>query len=199
MQTLVRSSKWLAAILSADGSIVSLSQSAEQFAGYFAGELVGKPITRILADDTAFEIPKILNAAKEWGNWEGEIVHCTRSGKVLEARGVVASLSGKGDLPEGFLLVSSLSNPPSMAECDGPVVADIAANLRAFAHDLNNPLAVIMGFAQLLVLDSDCNGKARADLDKLYAELQVLAGMVDKLHRYATSLQQKKPSGQAEK
>ena len=42
-----------------------------------------------------------------------------------------------------------------MDECDSAAVADIAANLREFAHDLNNPLAVIMGFAQLLVLNSE--------------------------------------------
>jgi PAS domain S-box-containing protein len=188
MQALVRSSRWLAATLSPDGLIESLSPSAEQFIGYSAQDLVGRPITRILADDTAFEMPKILDAAKEWGLWEGEIIHCTRSGNSLEARGALTSLSGKGEAPDGFLLVSNLNKAPSMNGCDSPAVANIAADLRSFAHDLNNPLAVIMGFAQLLVLDSSCNRNVRADIEKLYSELQNVVRIVERLHSYATSL-----------
>ncbi len=194
MQTLVCSSSWLAAALSADALIVSLSASAEQFTGYSAQELVGRPITQILADHSAFEMPQILNAAKEWGNWEGELIHRTRSGRSLEARGAVTSLAGKGNLPAGFLLVSNLNRTPSMNACDSAVVADISASLRGFVHDLNNPLAVIMGFAQLLELNSDCNGKVQADIKKISEELKNVVRIVERLHGYAISLDDKPKS-----
>jgi PAS domain S-box-containing protein len=188
MQALVCSSRWLAAALSADALIVSLSASAEQFTGYSAQELVGRPITQILADHSAFEMPQILNAAKEWGNWEGELIHRTRSGRSLEARGAVTSLAGNGNLPAGFLLVSNLKRTPSMDACDSAIVADIAASLREFVHDLNNPLAVVMGFAQLLELNSDCNGKIQADIEKISEELKNVVRIVERLHGYAISL-----------
>ena len=191
MQALVRSSRWLAVTLSPEGLIESLSSSAEQFTGYPAQDLVGRPITQILADDTAFEIPKILNAAREWGHWEGEVIHSTRSGISLEGRCAVASLSGRGTLPDGFLFVSNLNKMPITGDRDNAAMADVAANLRAIAHDLNNPLAVILGFAQLLVMDSSCNGKVRTDLEKLYSELQNLIRIVEKLHSYAISLHEK--------
>jgi PAS domain S-box-containing protein len=191
MQALARSSRWLAATLSPEGLIASLSSSAEQFTGYSAQELAGRPITQILADDSAFEMPKILNAVKEWGYWEGEIIHCTRSGKSLEARGAVTSLSGKWNSPDGFLLVSNLSKTPSVNECDSPAMADIAADLRSFAHDLNNPLAVVLGFAQLLALDSSCKGKVRTDVERLYSELQNVIHIVERLQGYAISLHEK--------
>jgi len=177
--------------LSPEGLIASLSSSAEQFTGYSAGELVGKPITQILADETAFEMPKALDSAKEWGHWEGDVVYCTRSGEPLAARGALASLSGKGRVPDCYLLVSTLNAPSEVKECHNPAVADIAADLRSFAHDFNNPLAVIMGFAQLLVLDPGCRGKIREDVEKLYSELQNVARIVEKLHDYAISLYNK--------
>jgi PAS domain S-box-containing protein len=194
MQALVRSSRWLAAALSPDALIVSLSASAEQFTGYSAQELVGRPITQILADLSAFKMPQILNAAKEWGNWEGELIHRARSGRSLEARGAVTPLAGKGNLPAGFLLVSNLNKAPAMDACDNAVVADIASSLREFVHDLNNPLAVVMGFAQLLELNSNCNGKVQADIEKISEELRNVVHIVERLHGYAISLGDKPKS-----
>ena len=188
MQALVCSPRWLAAALSQDALIVSLSDSAEQFTGYSAQELVGRPITQILADHSAFQMPQILNAVKEWGNWEGALLHRTRSGRSLEARGSVTALAGKGNLPAGFLFMSNLNKAPAMNGRDNAAVADIAASLRAFVHDLNNPLAVIMGFAQLLELNSNCNGKIRADIEKLSEELKNVVNIVERLHEYAISL-----------
>ena len=191
MQALVCSPLWLAATLSPDALIVSLSASAEQFTGYSAQELVGRPITQILADPSAFEMPQILNAAKEWGNWEGELIHLTRSGRSLEARGAITALAGKGNLPAGFLFMSNLNKAPAINAGDNAAVADIAANLRAFVHDLNNPLAVIMGFTQLLELNSNCKGNVRADIEKLSEELENIAHIVERLHGYAISLDDK--------
>jgi PAS domain S-box-containing protein len=191
MQALVCSSRWLAAALSPDALIVSLSASAEQFTGYSAQELIGKPITRILADHSAFEMPQILNAVKEWGNWEGKLIHCTRSGRSLEAHGAMMSLAGKGSLPAGFLFMSNLNESPAINAGDNEAVASIAASLRAFVHDLNNPLAVIMGFAQLLELNSNCKGKVRADIEKLSEELKHLAHIIERLHGYAIALDDK--------
>ncbi|MBN1570447.1 MAG: PAS domain S-box protein [Acidobacteria bacterium] len=194
MQPFVCSSRWLAATLSPEALIASLSSGAEQFTGYSAQELVGRPITQILTDDSAFEMPRILALAREWGYWEGEIVHRTRGGKSLEARSAVTLLAGKGNRADGFLFVSNLNKSLALKEGDQSVVTDIATTLRAFAHDLNNPLAVIMGFTQLLVLNSGCQGKVRADIEKLYSELKRVNQVVERLHDYAISLYDKRSS-----
>jgi PAS domain S-box-containing protein len=191
MQAFGCSSRWLAAALSPDALIVSLSASAEQCTGYSAHELVGRPITQILANPSAFKIPQILNDAKEWGHWEGELIHRTRSGRSLEARSALTSLAGKGNLPAGFLLMSNLDKTPDMNACDHAVVADIAASLRGFVHDLNNPLAVVLGFAQLLELNSNCNSKVQADIEKISEELKNVVHIIERLHGYAISLGEK--------
>lgn len=191
MQSLVRSSRWMAAVLAPDARILSLSPSAEQFTGYSSQELAGRRVTEILADDSAFEVPRMLDAAREWGSWEGELVLLTRGARPLEARGAVTLLSGRANLPEGFLLVSNLSSVPAVDACENAAVADIAANLRSFAHDLNNPLAVLMGFTQLLVMDEGCTGRIREDIEKLFSEMKSLIRIVERLHGYAVSLQGK--------
>jgi PAS domain S-box-containing protein len=197
MQPFICSSRWLAATLSQEALIASLSSSAEQFTGYSAQELVGRPVTQILADHSAFEVPHILDMAREWGYWEGEISHRTRGGKCIEARGAVTLLSGKGNHSTGFLLVSNLDKSLDVNEYEDSAVGEIAANLRAFAHDLNNPLAVIMGFTQLLILNAGCQGKVRTDIERLYSELKRVIQVVERLHGYAISLYEKPQLEQA--
>jgi PAS domain S-box-containing protein len=188
MQSLACNSKWLAATLSSDGIILSLSPGAEQFTGYSAHELVGRSITQILDDSSAFEVPGIFNAANEWGHWEGEIVHRGRGGKLFEGRGTVSLLAGSGNRSAGYLLLSNLNKTSVIVTSENSVTSEIAGNLRTFAHDLNNPLAVMMGFTQLLILNSNCQGNIRCDIEKLYSELKRVIQVVEKLHAYALSL-----------
>jgi PAS domain S-box-containing protein len=183
--------KWLAATFSSNALITSLSSSAEQWTGYAAQELVGRPLTHILADPSTFELPRMLEAAKDWGYWEGEIIHRARDGKLFESRGIISPLENR-ELDGGeYLLFSNFERALISGERKNSVVANIAADLRSLAHDLNNPLAVTMGFTQLLLLDQNCQGKVRADIEKLDSELKRVTQVVDKLHRYALSLHEK--------
>jgi signal transduction histidine kinase len=71
---------------------------------------------------------------------------------------------------------------------------DVGKELRTLVHELNNPLAVMMGFTQLILLNNRCDGKIHADLDKVYSEMKRVARVVEKLHAYALSLQQQGPA-----
>ncbi len=191
MQSLVCNSKWLAATLSSEGLIRSLSSEAEQFTGYSAQELVGRPITQILSDSSALELPRMMNVANEWGHWEGELVHKVRGGKCLDGRGMLSLLAGAGNCSTGYLLVSNLNPSSALDNCEDSGLAEVARNLRRFAHDLNNPLAVIMGFTQLLILNANCQGEIKNDIEKLYSELRRVIQVVERLHKYAISLNER--------
>jgi PAS domain S-box-containing protein len=187
MQSSACSSKWLAATLSSEALILSLSSGAEQIMGYSAQELIDRPVAHILADRSVLEMAHVLETARENGNWQGEIVHRSRGGQHLDARGTVSLLAGKqGDAAE-YLLISNLSSSPVLGEQESSIL-EVAATLRTLAHDLNNPLAVIMGFAQLLILNQNCQGNVRSDIEKLYSELKRVVRVVDGLHKYALSL-----------
>ncbi len=91
--------------------------------------------------------------------------------------------------------VSSAANPlppaPPAETAESAVRSpgEIARQLRLIVHELNNPLAVMMGFTQLLLLDGRCEGSVRADLDRVYGEMKRVAATVERLDSFALSLQ----------
>jgi PAS domain S-box-containing protein len=188
MYSLAGDSRWFATTLSLEGVITSLSPGSEQFIGYSARELVGKLITHILSDSSISDVHQILATVDQGGHWEGEIVHRTREGKSLEARGTLSLLAGPEDNATGYLLFSSLHKPPVASPQADTAVAEVGERLRAFAHDLNNPLAIMMGFTQLLLVNSSCQGNLRSDVERLYSGLKRLIQVAENLHQYAISL-----------
>jgi signal transduction histidine kinase len=190
------STRWLAVTLSPNALITSLSSGAEQLTGFSAQELVGKPILHILDDHSAFEVPQMLRAATEWGFWEGNILHKMRGGKRHKARCIITSLAGKENGSVGYMLLSSLNESALFNDGDSSAVTEIANTLRTYTHDLNNPLAIMMGFVQLLAVNGNCQGQMRQDLDKIYTELKRVVQIVEQLHRYAHSLLSKNNSAE---
>ncbi len=81
------------------------------------------------------------------------------------------------------------SAPGPSTEGEGALRGEVGKELRTLVHELNNPLAVMMGFTQLILLNNRCDGKVRDDLDKIYSEMKRVARAVEKLHTYALSLQ----------
>jgi PAS domain S-box-containing protein len=179
----------LAVTFSKDGLIASLSSTAERLTEYEAQDLVGRPITHIMADRSIFQMTHMMDSALRRGCWEGEIAHRSRSGKCFNARCTLRPLAGGGETVWGYLLLSTAASPQS---CEDSRIREVASNLRVISHELNNPLAVIMGFAQLIMLNTRCEGQLRSDMEKVYAELKRVIQVVEELHSYAVTLQDDK-------
>jgi signal transduction histidine kinase len=188
MELLTNSSGWLAVTLSPETLVTALSPGTEGFAEYTGREMVGCPVTKFLADKTVFEMPQILDAVKKEGKWEGEIVYRDRHGRGIRTQGSIILLSDDESRHSGYLLLSRLTQPENLADATGSIYADIGSRVRALVHDLNNPLAAVMGSTQLLALNVHCTGKIRLDVEKLYSELEKIVQVVEKLHGYAFSL-----------
>ncbi|MBM3789388.1 MAG: PAS domain S-box protein [Acidobacteria bacterium] len=189
MISLSGSSNWMAITLASDGTIRSLSPNAEQLTGYSAPELVGRPITQILGDRSAFEVQQMMRAAREWGSWEGEIVHRQRGGRQLSARACVCLLSSRGGPDDLFLLLSTLCTATPAAGT-AEYLYEVGGRLRMIVHQMNNPLAVMMGFTQLALLEAPAEGKMQEDLQRLHSEMKRVIQAVEQLHSYARSLQE---------
>jgi PAS domain S-box-containing protein len=190
MWSLGDSAQWMAVTFSYDGLISSLSPGAEQVIGYSAQDLVGRPVTQILAERSVFEVARLMETAKECGSWEGRVVHLDRNGRTFEADGNLSTLTGREYARASFLLVSLLVSQSHTGGNEQAAVREAATKLRTFAHELNNPLAVMMGFTQLIMLNAQCAGKVRADMEKLFSELKRVIQVVERLHTYAVSLQE---------
>ena len=189
MQAFSNPAHWMAVSLTTDGLITSVSSTAEQLTGYAARELVGRPVSVILGDRSVIEISQMMKSALDWGIWEGEISHRDRSGKPLQARATLAQFASSESDSAGFLLLSDLKPRLASDKAAGPL-REVGAHLRQTSHDLNNPLAVMMGFTQLILLDPHCEGNMRADVERLYGEMQRISHMVERLHAYGMSLQE---------
>ena len=179
----------VAIAFSPEGRITSVSANAEQLAGCPAGELIGRPIVRLMTDDMAFEIPSMMDAAVQQGYWKGAITFRMRGEGAVKAEGILYPLVGAPDSASGFLLISQ--------ECTSKQTLplhEIEAALRDLTHELNNPLAILAGFTQLLMCNSDCSEKIRADMEKLHLETGRIIAVSDKLRALAVSLHERRDS-----
>jgi len=189
--------RFVAVTFSPDALISALSPGAEQWTGYSARELIGAPITHILADRSVFELPRILEYAADWGIWEGDVVLMNRSGGHMRTRGYISSLGGNGHAQPCFLLVSTPERSAAPSDEVRAALQEAGARLRTLSHEMNNPLAVMMGFMQLILLNPQCAGKVRDDMERLFSEMNRVVNVLERLHHYALSLQEEPNGGMA--
>src|SRR5437660_1031722 len=109
-------SSWYVLILNREGLVTLTSPNVEQLAGCAPSELYGRPVTAVLADRSAFEIPRILESARLRGRWEGEIVHRSRNGDEARLRAIVTSLTGADNEIAGFSVITTLKGKETPGE-----------------------------------------------------------------------------------
>jgi PAS domain S-box-containing protein len=180
--------RWMAVTFSGDGLICGLSPQGEAFIGLSASEVSGRSITEILADTSVFRLPEMLESAAVQGAWSGEIQYRRRDGSDMPGCAILAPLAQPSGKP-GFLLLCAFPGP-GVASAHDSALREVGARLRAFSHELNNPLAVMLGFTQLIMLNPECIGKFQTDITKLYSELKRVIEVVQRLHQYGVGLHQ---------
>jgi nitrogen-specific signal transduction histidine kinase len=188
---------WMAVTFSPDGVIRSVAPGDAHLFPHPASELVGCHITHLLAVTSVLKIPHMIQAARKSGFWQGEIFLRTGDSRSFPASGRLAAISGMDTEGETLLLLSM----SRVGETDPGVscnLYEVGARLREIAHQLNNPLAVMMGYAQLVLMDIPAEGRIRADVELIFEQTQKIAGLVEKLRDYGAALQgesQMQPGG----
>lgn len=176
---------WAAIVLASDATIRELSSAAEELTGRCA-LLLGRPITEILAERSVFDAARMIAAARERGIWEGEIYCRDAHGTPLRGHGLLVPL--QGEEPGGGFLLLVREALPEAALAEGGLL-QTASRLRSLAHRMNNPLAVMMGFAQLLLMEMPETDPDREYVARMHAEMKRLAEAVEALRDYALSLE----------
>jgi PAS domain S-box-containing protein len=163
-----------------DGMIMSWNAGAERLYGYSASEVLGWPIGIIIPGD---ELPKSL---KRIGRGEGvdrrETVVARKDGRRVD---VSVTVSPIRDTNGRIVGASSISHDIAhrkeveAAVRERDVLRYVAGLAAAAAHEINNPLAAVMGYAHLLADEVSAKGRGRIDqiLDALSRVQEIIVRM----------------------
>ena len=173
-----------------DGMIASWNAGAERLYGYAAREVVGRwPIALVIPPEHRDELSMILERlarGERVDHYETayETVQMTRAGQRID---VSVTVSPIRDAEGRIVGVSSIARDithrkqieAALRERDAlRYVAGLAA---AAAHEINNPLAVVVGQAQLLEETLDAAGRRR--LEEILEAARRIQEIVDRLKR----------------
>jgi PAS domain S-box-containing protein len=183
-RTLIEGVRDVVFALSADGTITSLSPAFQSMTGWTTGEWVGKPFEQLVHADDApvvFELfgrvlrgeagpASQLRVQTRKGDYRaGEVVatHQFRDGRLVGVLGIVR------DVTERMSLEQQLRQSQKM-EAVGRLAGGVA-------HDFNNILTAITGYAQLLLEDFAPEDARRADIDEIRRAAERAAALTRQL------------------
>lgn len=196
MEKLINSS--VDAIVAADlkGDIILFNESAEHVLGYKAQDVIGKLTLRDLYPEGMSEKVMELLRSEEFGGIgrleptrtelkakDGEVVPVLLSAALIyEGETPVASVGIFSDLRERTRLEAKLTQAQArLQEAEKQaVIVELAGTA---AHELNQPLTSVMGYAELLKRKLKEEDAAWKPVDIIYREAERMAEIVRKIGR----------------
>ncbi|HEY3447371.1 MAG TPA: PAS domain S-box protein [Myxococcales bacterium] len=196
MEKLINSS--VDAIVASDltGAIILFNESAERVLGYKAQDVLGKLSTKDLYPEGMSEKVMELLRSEEFGGIgrleptrtelkakDGEVVPVLLSAALIyEGETPVASVGVFSDLRERTRLEAKLTQAQAkLQEAEKQaVIVELAGTA---AHELNQPLTSVMGYAELLKRKLKEEDAAWKPVDIIYREAERMAEIVRKIGR----------------
>ena len=184
------------AIIAADmrGSIILFNQGAERLFGYRARDVIGKlPVWELYEEGGANQLMKMLRSTSYGGVGRleqirrevklasGEIVPVSMTASVVyEGEREAATVGILTDLRERIRMEQRLLDAQQKLQLSEKqaLVAELAG---AAAHELNQPLTSIMGYAQLIQRQSEKEAQHLRAVGVILSEAERMAGIVKKI------------------
>ena len=172
-----------------DGTVLSWNRSAERIFGYTAEEMVGNSIYRLIPQDLHDEEADILERAsrgEQITHYEttrirkdgARIVISLTVSPVFDPDGNIAGVASiKRDITEAKRLEEILRQSAKMES-----IGRLAGGL---AHDFNNNLHALSGFAHLIGRDPGLSPTARKDLAQIHKVAERMASLTRQLLAFA--------------
>ena len=166
-----------------DGVITSWNEGAERLYGYTPVEAIGRPISVIIPPELSHELPAILDRLRRGERIEHfETLRVAKNSRRIE---VSVTVSPVRDARDRIVGASSIArdithrkrSEAAMRERD--TLRSVASLAAGAAHEINNPLAVIMGQAQLLT--DEVGGTARQRISEILEALDRIRAIVARM------------------
>jgi PAS domain S-box-containing protein len=137
-----------------DGVITSWNEGAERLYGYTAGEAIGRPISLVIPPELGHELPEILGHLRRGERIEHfETVRLAKRGRRIDVSVTVSPVRDASDRIIGASSIARDITHRKQIEAtrrERDTLRSVASLAAGAAHEINNPLAVVMGQVQLL-------------------------------------------------
>ena len=175
-----------------DGVITTWNGGAERLYGYSALEVIGRPIGLIIPPELDGELPGILERLRRGERINHyDAVRVTKDGRRIDVSLTVSpTLDAEGQIIGASSIARDITNrkqaEAAIRERDAlRYVSSLAA---AASHEINNPLAVVVGQAQLLAEEVDAAGRRRIEeVLEATRRIQAILDRLKRIHRLELS------------
>ncbi len=173
----------LICVTSSDGHVEYANSAFARALGYARRSVVHMKMTQLLADQSRSQLDAIGEAVRTGGVWRGTLVRQRRDGSTFLSSSTVVSLADDGGTVTHFVGVErDITNETQMREqlIHSERLAAVGQLVSGVAHELNNPLQAVVGFAELLI-EAESRPDKLADLELVRAEANRAAKIVRNL------------------
>jgi len=137
-----------------DGVITSWNEGAERLYGYAAAEAIGWPISLVIPHELSHELPEILERLRRGERVEHfETKRVAKNGRHIDVSVTISPVRDPRDRIVGASSIARDITHRKRSEAttrERDTLRSVASLAAGAAHEINNPLAVIMGQVQLL-------------------------------------------------
>jgi PAS domain S-box-containing protein len=174
---------------SLDGVVLDWNAAAERMYGFTAGEMIGRSIYAVVPDELQFEEREILERVARGEHVDHyETVRVRRDGSRFD---VALTLSPVRDAGGNIIGASSIQRDITLSKRSEEALRQaakmeaIGALAGGLAHDFNNQLYAVSGYAHFIARDPGLSPSARADLLELQKTTERMASLTRQLLAFA--------------